>query len=80
MPLTRRSMLVASKMPMTMGNAAVAVDFLEHDDLLLVDLADDDPLQLHLDRHGSLAFGAARRIGKVGTTGLLNRCRCTLGL
>src|SRR4029078_5471337 len=30
---------------------ALAVDFLEIDDLLVVDFADDDPRQLHVDRH-----------------------------
>jgi hypothetical protein len=32
-------------------------DFLEHDHLLVVDLADDDPLEFHLDRHARLTFG-----------------------
>jgi len=31
-------------MPITIGKAAVALDLFQHDDLLIVDLADDDPL------------------------------------
>src|SRR5262249_27498542 len=42
------------------GETALAVHLLEHDDLLLVDLADDDPLQLHVNGHGGLAFPAGR--------------------
>src|SRR5262249_7344562 len=38
------------------GKAAVAFHFLEHDHLLIMDLADNDPLQFHLDRHCSLSF------------------------
>src|SRR5262249_11854075 len=41
--------------------AAVAVDFLEGDDLLLVDLTNDDPPQLHLDRHERLPCETVRR-------------------
>jgi hypothetical protein len=36
--------------------AAVAVHFLQQDHLLVVNLADDDAFQIHLDWHGSLAF------------------------
>src|SRR5208337_1068532 len=38
------------------GKAPVAFHFFQHDYLLIVDLADDDPFQFHLDRHGSLTF------------------------
>src|SRR6266404_1661641 len=34
-----------------------AVDFLEVDHLLIVDLADDDPGQFHRDGHGGLSLG-----------------------
>ena len=44
-------MLVASKMPDQNRKRALAVDFLEIDHLLIVDFADDDPRQLHVDRH-----------------------------
>ena len=39
--------------------AALALHLLQHDDLLVVDLADDDPLQFHLHGHGSLALRSA---------------------
>jgi hypothetical protein len=35
------------------GKLAVAVDLAQVDDLLLVDFANDDPRQLHLDLHGT---------------------------
>src|SRR5262249_32071589 len=38
------------------GEDAIAVDFLEPNHLVVDDFADDDPFQLHLDRHVSLAF------------------------
>ena len=49
-------MLVASKMPIRIGNVRVPVDFLEIDHLLIVDLADDDPGQFHRDGHGGDPF------------------------
>ena len=58
--LTRRSMLVASKMPMMMGKLSSTIySTLRSMNRLMVDgLADDDPLQFHLDRHGTLTFQA----------------------
>ena len=35
---------------------AVSLEFLQDDELRIVDLADDDPLEFHLNRHGKLAF------------------------
>src|SRR5262249_25569919 len=43
------------------GEAAVAFHFLQHDDLLVVDFADNDPLQFHLDLHGRPSLASSRR-------------------
>src|SRR5258708_87100 len=62
-------MLVASKIPIMMEKLR-SPDLLEHDHLLLVDFADDDPLPLDLDRHGCLAFRLPRAgVGWIGLKG-----------
>src|SRR5260370_15765417 len=38
------------------GKRAFPVDLVEHDNLLIVDLVDDDSLQFHQNGHGSLSF------------------------
>jgi hypothetical protein len=42
------------------GKTPLAIDFAEHDHLLLMDLIDDDPFQFHLHRHGGLDFRCNR--------------------
>jgi hypothetical protein len=49
-------MLVALKMPIAFGKLRPPFHLLQRDHLLLVDLADDDPLEFHLDGHGGHAF------------------------